>query len=645
MNNNYSHLLSRGQIGKLKLKNRMVMAPMGTFSENRDGYPSKAQIEYYAERAKGGLGMIITEVQYVTNKTDPWIDYIMTAGTDEQMKGWALLTEAIHAHDCKVCIQLGCGLGRNAFPFSSDQMVSASAVPSFYFPDQLCRPFTIEEIKDIIEKFRLAGRHAVIAEADAIEIHAHSGYILDQFMTPAWNKRTDEYGGSFENRMRLVREIYEVLREEVGPDFPILLRMGAYHDFEGGRTLEESIEIAKYLEDLGIDALDVDLGCYERKQWIVPSIYAGDSCMAEAASRIKEAVHIPVLNAGNHTPETAEQLIKEGKIDFAMFGRQVVADPYMPEKLRWNEREDVRPCILCNEVCVRRLYENRVISCAVNPQAVFEANYPLTPAAHTRKVAVIGGGPGGMEAARVAAVRGHEVTLYEKSGELGGQLLAAYTPPFKSRLREFVKWQKLQLEKVGVQVCLHTEITEESEELKEADQIIVAVGATAICPPIPGIDAENVVDVLDAHTQPERIKGETILVAGGGLSGCDYALEMAMQGRKVMIVEMKEEIAQDALLDNRNPLLFKLEDYGVKMYTNCKITQITPEGIHAVYNGEETEIKADTIVTAFGMKSRLELADKIADKYPNTSIVGDCGKIGQVAQAVRGGFFAGWAVR
>lgn len=643
--NQYPHLFSRGEIGKMKLKNRLVMAPMGTFSENRDGSPSKAQLDYYEARAKGGLGMIITEVQYVTNKTDPWIDYITTAGTDEQMKGWALMIEAIHAHDCKVCLQLGCGLGRNAFPFTDDQMVCASAVPSFYFPDTLCRPFTIEEIKDIIEKFRIAGRNAVRAEADAVEIHAHSGYILDQFMTPAWNKREDEYGGSFENRMRLVTEIYNVIRDEVGPDFPILLRMGAYHDFDGGRTLAESIEVAKYLENLGIDALDIDLGCYERKQWIVPSIYAGDGCMADAAYEIKKAVSIPVLNAGNHSPESAEAYIAEGKIDFAMFGRQTVADPDFPEKLRWNKREDVRPCLLCNEVCVRRLYENRVISCAINPQAVFEANYPLDPAENKRKVAVIGGGPGGMEAARVAAQRGHEVTLYEKSDVLGGQLLAAYTPPFKSRLKEFVEWQKLQLQKQGVVLRLNTKIDAQSPELEDADQIIVALGAVSVCPPIPGIDGDMVVDVMKAHTQPELVKGDNIVVAGGGLSGCDSALELAMEGKNVTIIEMLPEICPEALLDNRNPLMFKLEDYKVKLCTDRKIIEILPEGVLVEHEGKQEVIAADTVITAFGMKSLNGLAEAIADKYPNTTIVGDCAAVGQVAQAVRGGFFAGWAVR
>lgn len=323
---------------------------------------------------------------YVTNKTDPWINYITTADTDEQMKGWATLVEAIHAEGAKCCIQLGCGLGRNAFPFSDDQMVSASEVPSFYFPDRLCRAFTIDEIRDRVGRFTRAAARVVVAEADAVEIHAHAGYILDQFITPIWNKRTDEYGGSFENRMRIVKEIYEGIRSQVGPDMPILMRIAATHDFEGGRTPEETIEVVNYMKNLGVDAFDIDVGAYEDKQWICPSIYQGDSSMADYAQKIKEACDVIVLNSGTHTPASAEASIAAGKIDFAMFGRALIADPDMPNKVLDGQEEDVRPCLFCNQICVGRLYMNRAISCAINPQAVHELEYPIVKTANPRKV-------------------------------------------------------------------------------------------------------------------------------------------------------------------------------------------------------------------------------------------------------------------
>ncbi|NLV37407.1 MAG: FAD-dependent oxidoreductase [Clostridiaceae bacterium] len=642
---NYPNMFSRFRIKSMDLKNRIALAPMGTFSENRNGSPNEKQIEYYRARARGGVGLVILEGQYTTNRTDPWIDYVTIAGTDEQMQGWALLAEACKAEGAKICLQLSCGLGRNAFPFSDEQMVSSSAVPSFYMPDTLCRPLTIEEIHDIVEHYRIAARNAIRAEADAVEIHAHAGYMIDQFMTPIWNKREDEYGGSFENRMRLVTEIYHAIRSEVGEDYPILIRMAATHDFPGGRTIEEGIEIVKYLERLGIDAFDIDVGSYEHKQWIVPSIYAGEACMLDYAAKIKEAVNVPVLNAGTFTPESAEKALADGKCDIVMFGRQMIADPDMPNKLLDGEGEDVRPCLYCNQVCVGRLYENRVISCAINAQAVFERDYPLKKTDKPRKVAVIGGGPGGMEAARVAALQGHQVTLYEKKDVLGGQINAAATPPFKERLRKFNQWQKLQIRKLGVEVVFNKEITADSPELMDADRIIVAIGAKTFVPNIPGINNGNVVDILDAHLHPERIKGENIVVCGGGESGCDCALELAMEGKNVTIVEMLDDLAPNAMLDNRNPLLFRLADYKVKQLTGHTVKEITSGYVLATdRQGLEQKIPADTVITAFGMRPNSEPANRIAEKYSTTAIIGDCDKVYQISKPVREGFFAAWSI-
>ncbi len=639
---NFEKLFERGKIKNLSLKNRIVMAPMGTFSENHDGFPSSAQIEYYRARARGGIGMLIIEAQYCTNKTDPWIDYITTADTDQQMKGWSYIIEAIHSEGCKACVQIGCGLGRNAFPFSDAQMVSASEVPSFYFPDKLCRAFTLDEIHNLVGAFGRAAARAVVAEADAIEIHAHSGYILDQFMTPAWNKRTDEYGGSFENRMRIVKEIYEAMRAAVGPDFPILMRMASDHDFEGGRTLEESIEIVNYMKNLGVDAFDIDRGCYEEKQWIVPSIYAGDSCMVDGAAAIKKACGVTVLCAGTHTPESAEKALEEGKCDFVMMGRPLIADPDLPNKILEGHREDVRPCLACNQICVGRLYQNRKIGCAINVMAVAEGDYELKKTANPKNVAVIGGGPGGLEAARVAALQGHNVTLYEKNDVLGGQFRIASVPSFKKRLKNFVDWEVRQCEKAGVVFKMNTEINADSAELAEADRIIVATGARPFLPNIPGI--EHAVEVCASHLDPTLVKGQKIVVAGGGLSGCDAALDLAMEGKDVTIVEMLDALCPTALLDNRNPLMFKLRDNHVTQLTSTKITEIAENGVKVCGPEGEAFIEADTVIAAFGTRSNNEYVDAICQKYPTTQVVGDCAKVGQVAEAVRGGFFAAYSI-
>nr|WP_314464382.1 FAD-dependent oxidoreductase [uncultured Clostridium sp.] len=649
MKSKYAKLFERGTIGKMRLKNRLIMAPMGTFTEDPDGFLADRTIKYYEARARGGASMIITEAQFVTNKTDPYASYITTADTDLQLKGWSSLSEAVHAHGAKLCIQLSPGLGRNAFIFDEDggDMVSASENPAHYNPNKICRPMRVDEIKYIVEAFGRAARRCVTAEVDAIEIHAHFGYIFDQFMTPLWNRRTDEYGGSFENRMRFITECYNAIRNVTGPNFPIIVRIATEHRIEGGRTLEEGIEIIKYLEGLGVDAFDLDLGCYDHRLWLSPTFYNGPSCMAEAVSAVKKHIKVPILNSGNHTIDSAVEVMDKGYVDFIMMGRPLIADPDLPYKLFQGRPEDVRPCLFCNE-CSSRLFQNRILGCAVNPQAAAEEKYPLDKCDASRKVAVIGGGAAGLEAARVAAVRGHEVVLYEKSGELGGQLIPASYPSFKARLRQLVEYEKVQLQKLGVKVCLDAEINEDSPELKNVDNIIIALGAKPLIPPIQGINGPNVIEVQEAHRNPALVKGDTILVAGGGMAGCDAALELAMEGKSVTIVEMLDSIAPEVWNpDNRTPLLYNLEKYNVKELTGHKILEFTDKGaLVATPSGEQIELVADTVIAAFGTRSERELTDRIGDKYTTATVaVGDGDKIGKIIGAVRGGFFAGWAVR
>ncbi len=500
----------------------------------------------------------------------------------------------------------------------------------------------VEEIKAIVEAMGNAAFRAVMAGFDAVEIHGHTGYLLDQFMTAEWNHRTDEYGGDLDGRLRFAIEIVQEIRRRVGPDFPILFRLAAVHNFPNGRTVEESAEIARKLEAAGIDAIHLDAGSYESMDWIFPPTYLGDAPLLDEIAYVKERVGIPVIGVGNMTPEIAEETIGAGKADFIAIGRGLLADPELPDKLRLGKRDEIRPCIRCNEYCIGRVFALRTMSCAVNPQAGNERFYPSVPARTSKRVLVIGGGPGGLEAARVAAERGHQVTLVEKEPVLGGILTAAATPPFKKCLRSMVDWWDAQLKHLGVDVRTGVTATAQLAEIADADAVIVATGGKPILPDIPGIDGENVVEVIDAHLKRKPV-GQNVVVAGGGLSGCDAALELAMQGKSVTIVEMLDGLANDMIVISRISLLSKLAEYNVKTLTGHRVKQFLPDGLLAVMeDGKEVKVTADTSVVAFGMRSDLQLAREIEAVHDHVYAIGDCQHPAKVGDAIHAGFQAAY---
>ena len=556
------------------------------------------------------------------------------------------LCESVQRHGAKICAQLSCGTGKNAFTnMFGDPPVSASAIPSMFNPNLICHALTIDEIQEIMKQFSFSAKLLKDAGFDAIEVHAHAGYLVDQFMSAVWNKREDEYGGTLEKRMRFPVEIVKSIRSAIGPDMPILFRIACKHLFDGGRTLEESLPMLKFLEDAGVDALDIDVGSYENIDYIFPPAYLGDACMQDVCEEARKTVKIPLLNSGNHTPETAVKLIETGNADFVMFGRPLIADAHIANKLMDGKRDEVRPCIRCNEDCIGRIITRLTkISCSVNPSVGFENRFVIEKTKNRKNIVIIGGGPGGMEAARTAALMGHNVTLYEKDSNLGGQLKSAATPPFKSQLRELVVWYKRQMELLGIDVKLNSVLTVDSPELKNADNIIVATGADPISPEIPGI--ENTVNILTAHTEPEKLKGENIIYCGGGLSACDSALETAMHGKKVAIIEMLDEVAINDHFINKASLIPMLIKYGVEIYTGHKVLEIKANGVRAQKkDGTEAFISADTIVSSFGMKPNTEFAKAVDAKYHlKTRIIGDSQKVGKVGGAIRDGMFAAMAI-
>ena len=644
----YSILWHPIDINKCRIRNRISMSGMGTFTPTTvDQIETESGMRYYEERAKGGIGLIHTGAYFIDEKTAQG-GRTLDFSTDKSIPSGTTLTERVHRWGAKIFAQLSCGTGRNGMPQIGERVpISSSENPSFYNPDMICRALTIDEIEEMMEHWKVAALNAVRMGFDGIQIHAHAGYLMDQFMSEIWNHRTDKYGGSFENRCRFTMETVDAIRSVVGPDFPITYRISLDHRFPGGRTIEESMKILDVLDKSGIDAFDIDAACYETMDYIFPTRYTGEACMAYVCEEARKHLTKPIINTGNHSMESAVALLESGNADIVQFGRQSIADPQFANKLREGRREDVRPCIVCNEECIGRIFGRLTqLSCTVNPSVGFESYMEVKPVSKPTNVVVIGGGPGGLEAARCAAERGCSVTLYEKADHLGGTFLTIATGDFKWRMPQLIEWYRVQLEKLGVKVVLSTEVSADDPVLKSADAIFVAIGSKSFMPNIPGIDNKKVIDVVDVHKNgmPE---GKNVVICGGGLSACDTAIEYgAKGGRHISIVEMLPDVGNDVMVVNKISVDRLLKEYNVELLTSTKVVGVTDEGVEVEHDGAKRIVPADVVVAAFGRARNLELADAIENAYPTkTTIIGDCMKPAKAGPAIREGFYAAMSLK
>lgn len=456
-------LFRKGFIGSLELKNRVIMAPMNVGGNNEsDGCLSQRGIDYFVERAKGGTGLIVTGATRVTreferdSKTIPL--WMLFADHMIHSKWISELSERCHDYGTKVCIQLTPGGGRQAGAYAQlhDLAIGPSANSCYYPPYMDTRALSKDEIKSFLFSFEKAAKLIMDSGADSIQLHGHEGYLLDQFTSPLWNRRQDEYGGNLENRLRFSKEIIEAIKKGAGDDFPVIYRYGLSHFIEGGRSIEEGLEMAKLLEEFGVDALDIDAGCYEN--WYLPHPPTTIPCgsFSYLSEKVKKVVKIPVISSGRiGYPEVAEDILEKGQADFISIGRPLVADPSWCNKAKKGKYENIRPCLACHEGCLKRVNKYKSLSCAVNPSAGNESYLKLEMSNISKEIIVVGGGISGMVAAITCAKRGHKVTLLEKNSSLGGNFSIEYIPSFKSDYKRYIKYLINELAECNVSVQLN----------------------------------------------------------------------------------------------------------------------------------------------------------------------------------------------
>lgn len=648
----YSKIFEPITIGSLKIKNRTSMAPMGPigYADSFGGFNQRLQ-DYYVERAKNNVGLIITGICSVDTEIEGLPAVAMPCPTTSPISfihSTRCMNDRIHAYGSKIILQLTGGLGRSALPGFIRNNIAPSEQGNRFDPNTIHREMTVDEIKNMIQKFIMSAVIAQKAGFDGVEIHAvHEGYLLDQFATSIFNNRTDEFGGSLENRLRIAVEIVKGIKKMCGDDFTVSLRYSLKSCMKGlrqgglpgeeyveaGRDIEEGIEAAKLLEAAGYDILNVDVGTYDSWYWNHPPMYFEKGVYNEFGRILKQNVNIPIILAGRmDDPDMANEAIGEC-CDMVSYGRPLLADPEYVTKIRYGREDEVRPCLGCHDGCLGRI-ANGPISCAVNPACGREEIYGLTPALQSKHILVIGGGVAGLEVARVSALRGHKVTLVEKSSELGGNLIPGGAPEFKHFDHDLIDYYSRQMELLGVEVKKDTCVTSENIDDYHADDIVVATGSTPISLSFSGdLKALQAEEILMSKAEA----GENVVVVGGGLVGCETALWLAQKGKKVTILEMTPHIlGGHGKIPHMNQ--FMLEDllkyHKVDIHTSTVIESTSERSVVVKTNDTSAEISCDTLITSVGYRANNALYQELSAKDVPVHNVGDSNKVGNIMYAI-----------
>ncbi|WP_147534584.1 FAD-dependent oxidoreductase [Bacillus marasmi] len=651
---NYQNIFKQGQIGNLTLKNRIVMPPMGTNLAGPEGEVTDELVAYYEERAKGGTGLIITEFTCIDYEYGKGFIRQLRLDDDRFIPGIKRIADAVHQYGAKVFVQIHhAGRQSSSALINGKQIVAPSSIASAAVGEEP-RELTTAEVKELVTEFIQSAVRCKEAGIDGVEIHGAHGYLINQFLSPQSNVRTDEYGGSFETRMRFIEEIIAGIREKCGPDYPVTVRLSVDEFVEGGIDLELGKQISRYLEKIGVDGLHISCGTYESMDRIIESPLFKQGWRVYLAEEIKKEVNIPVITVGNiREPQFVEDILTEGKADFVAIGRGLIADPEWVNKTMEGREAEIRKCISCLH-CIHSAMGGSHVLCSINARAGRELEFEVPEqmqaqarakehlsVGKNRPVVVVGGGPGGMEAARTLALKGHTVTLFEKGNRLGGQLHLVTDPTYREKMTWHINYLSSEMKRLNIDVRLNTEATVVEITAMEPHAVILATGGRPALPQVEGNDLNHIYTYEDMKLKDLDFKNKKVTVVGSGMICHGTNRRLAEAGNEVTFVEIPTKASKRIGADTRLRLLDKLKQLDVNIVTDHKVDRILPDRIvvEELDSGKQSEFETDYIIVAMGVEAYNPLEESLrAEMDHNIFVIGDAAGYASLGDATRDAF-------